>query len=171
MKGSPLGVGSDLGGSIRIPAAFQSLYGMRPSYNRVPYQGTTNSMEGESDSTHSSEVTCSQQVVNTGQEAVPSVLGPITSSIDGLRIFHKAVADASPWLYDPIALRLPWNESEYKLVNHGGENGKLCFAIMWDDGIVKPHPPYIRALKETKAALLAAGHEGECGPRRSPGMI
>lgn len=47
MKGSPLGVGSDLGGSIRIPAAFQGLYALRPSYNRVPYCGSTNSMEGE----------------------------------------------------------------------------------------------------------------------------
>ncbi|KAK4701042.1 amidase, partial [Phenoliferia sp. Uapishka_3] len=139
MKGSLLGVGSDLGGSIRIPSAFNGLYGLRPSYNRVPYNGTTNSMEG--------------------QEAVPSVLGPLTSSISGLRIFHKAVADAKPWLYDPIALRLPWNESEYNLVNHGGEGAKLCFAIMWDDGIVKPHPPYIRAMEETKKALLAAGHE------------
>ncbi|KAL8276160.1 hypothetical protein RQP46_011454 [Phenoliferia psychrophenolica] len=139
MKGSPLGVGSDLGGSVRIPAAFQGLYGMRPSYNRVPYQGTTNSMEG--------------------QEAVPSVLGPLSCSIDGLKIFHKAIADAKPWLLDPIALRLPWNESEYRLVNHGGEGGKLSFAIMWNDGIVKPHPPYIRAMEETKMALVEAGHE------------
>lgn len=36
MRGSPLGVGSDVGGSIRIPAAWQGLYGLRPSYNRIP---------------------------------------------------------------------------------------------------------------------------------------
>ncbi|KAI5480273.1 Amidase domain-containing protein [Pseudohyphozyma bogoriensis] len=139
LKGSPLGVGSDLGGSIRIPAAFQGLYGLRPSYNRVPYQGSTNSMEG--------------------QEAVPSVLGPMTSSIDGLKIFMKAVADGKPWLADPIALRLPWNEDEYALKNHGGEGGQLCFAFMADDGVVKPQPPYLRAMEETKKALVAAGHK------------
>lgn len=31
MKGSPLGVGTDIGGSIRIPAAFNNLFGLKPS--------------------------------------------------------------------------------------------------------------------------------------------
>ncbi len=70
------------------------------------------------------------------------------------------MADAKPWLYDPLALRLPWNEDSYKLADHGGEHGKLCFAIMWDDGVCKPMPPYKRALEQTKAALEAAGHTG-----------
>jgi amidase len=44
LKGSPLGVGSDIGGSIRIPSAYCGIYGMRPSYHRVPYAGAMNSM-------------------------------------------------------------------------------------------------------------------------------
>ncbi|KAJ7708742.1 general amidase [Mycena rosella] len=138
LKGSPLGVGSDLGGSIRVPAAFQGLYGLRGSYHRVPYAGSTNSMEG--------------------QEAIPSVLGPISCSVGGLKIFMKAMADAQPWDADPLALRLPWNEGAYRLGDHGGEGGRLCFAVLWDDGRCKPMPPYARALRETKAALEAAGH-------------
>ena len=31
MRGSPLGVGTDIGGSIRIPSAFNFLYGLKPS--------------------------------------------------------------------------------------------------------------------------------------------
>ena len=31
MKGSPLGVGTDIGGSIRIPSAFNGLYGLKPT--------------------------------------------------------------------------------------------------------------------------------------------
>lgn len=31
MRGSPLGIGTDIGGSVRIPAAFCALYGLRPS--------------------------------------------------------------------------------------------------------------------------------------------
>lgn len=31
MRGSPLGVGTDIGGSIRIPSAFNGLYGLKPS--------------------------------------------------------------------------------------------------------------------------------------------
>ena len=31
LRGSPLGVGTDIGGSIRIPAAFNNLFGLKPS--------------------------------------------------------------------------------------------------------------------------------------------
>jgi amidase len=124
---------------IRIPAAFQGLYGLRPSYNRVPYGGSVNSM--------------------MGQEVLPSVLGPLSVSIDGLSIFMKAVMAGQPWRLDPLALRIPWSEEEYQLANHGGPSAKLVFAIQWDDGFVKPQAPYKRAMDETKAALLAAGHE------------
>lgn len=39
LKGSPVGFGTDIGGSIRIPAAFCGLYGLRPSAGRLPYEG------------------------------------------------------------------------------------------------------------------------------------
>lgn len=94
-----------------------------------------------------------------GQEIMPSVLGPISATLDGLAIFLKAVMAAQPWRLDPLALRLPWNESEYNLANHGGPSAQLVFAIQWDDGFVRPNPPYTRALQLTKAALEAAGHK------------
>jgi amidase len=52
-----------IGGSIRVPAAYNFLYGLRPSHGRLPYRGIANSMEG--------------------QETVHSVCGPITHSIEG----------------------------------------------------------------------------------------
>lgn len=36
---------------------------------------------------------------------------------------------------------------------------QLCFAIEWDDGVIHPHPPITRALKEVKAKMEAAGHK------------
>ncbi|KZT57365.1 general amidase [Calocera cornea HHB12733] len=137
MGGSPLGVGSDIGGSIRNPAAVNGLYGLRPSYDRIPYEGAVNSGQG--------------------QEAISSVLGPMTRHVSGLKAFTKAVLDAKPWTRDPYCVRKPWDEASYALAEHGrGE--KLCFAIMWDDGIVRPLPPVRRALQRAKAALEAAGH-------------
>ncbi|KAJ6520067.1 general amidase [Mycena sanguinolenta] len=138
LKGSPLGVGSDIGGSIRIPAALCGVYGFRPSYNRIPYAGCVNSMEG--------------------QDSVLSVLGPLSSTLDGLQIFFKAVISKEPWQMDPMTIRKRWSEEEYNLIDHG--NGqKLCFAIIWDNGLVVPHPPIRRGLEMTRDALVAAGHQ------------
>ncbi|KAG2120925.1 general amidase [Suillus discolor] len=138
LKGSPLGVGSDIGGSVRIPSAFCGIYGLRPSYGRVPYCGAHNSLEG--------------------QDSILSVFGPMTNSLSGLKVFMKAVVDSKPWLKDPLAVRKKWDEDEYELTDHG--SGKdLCFAIMWDDGVVVPHPPIRRSLEITKAALQKAGHK------------
>ncbi|THH27363.1 hypothetical protein EUX98_g6833 [Antrodiella citrinella] len=138
LRGSPLGIGSDVGGSVRIPSVFCGVYGLRPSYGRVPYAGALNSMEG--------------------QDSVPSVFGPICNSIAGVKIFMKAVIDSKPWLKDPLAVRKKWDAEAYGLEEHGhGE--KLVFGIVWNNGQTVPHPPVIRALEMTKAALLAAGHQ------------
>ena len=47
LRGSVLGLGTDIGGSIRIPAGFNGLYGLRPSHGRMPYHMLANSMEGQ----------------------------------------------------------------------------------------------------------------------------
>lgn len=36
--GSIVGIGTDIGGSIRIPANLQGLYGLQPSTRRIPYE-------------------------------------------------------------------------------------------------------------------------------------
>ena len=36
-NGSVLGMGTDLGGSVRIPAGLQGLYGLCPSVGRLPF--------------------------------------------------------------------------------------------------------------------------------------
>jgi amidase len=138
MRGSPLGVGSDIGGSVRIPAAFCGTYGLRPSYGRIPYAGCVNSLEG--------------------QDSILSVLGPLSNSLSAIKAFTKVVVESRPWLADPLAMRKRWNEDEYNLIDHGGGKEPLCFAILWDDGLVAPHPPIIRGLEMAKKALLEAGH-------------
>ncbi|EPQ57091.1 amidase [Gloeophyllum trabeum ATCC 11539] len=138
MRGSPLGVGSDIGGSIRIPSAMCGVYGLRPSYNRIPYEGAVNSL--------------------LGQDSVPSVLGPLANSISGLKAFTQAVVSAEPWRLDPLCVRKKWDEDAYRLSEHGGGE-RMCFAVMWDDGVVKPHPPVIRGLEMVKKALEAKGHK------------
>lgn len=132
-RGSPLGVGTDIGGSIRIPAAFQGLYGLRPSHGRIPYMHVANSYEG--------------------QELIPSVIGPLGTSLNDLELFTKSVIDAKTWNNDPQVIALPWRDcSDLK-------TRKLKIGIMTWDKIVMPHPPVLRALKETCDTLTRNGHE------------
>ncbi|KAF8996912.1 amidase signature domain-containing protein [Cyathus striatus] len=138
MKGSPLGIGTDIGGSLRIPSAFCGLYTLRPSYGRLPYYGASNAL--------------------LGQESILSVLGPMSNSLSGLKALTRAVVDAQSWNIDPTVIRKRWSEWEYNLGEHGEGKGKLCFAIMWDNAVVRPHPPLVRAMRMVKSALEDAGH-------------
>ncbi|SCU82654.1 LAMI_0C00320g1_1 [Lachancea mirantina] len=132
-RGSPLGVGTDIGGSIRIPAAFQGLYGLRPSNGRIPYMDVTNSY--------------------AGQEIIQSVIGPLSASLEDLQLFTKTVVDSHTWDEDPKVVPIPWRDQSSL------RQRKLRIGLMLWDKLVMPHPPVIRALKETCQSLLKEGHE------------
>ncbi|KAK7416654.1 hypothetical protein QQZ08_011920 [Neonectria magnoliae] len=131
MKGSPLGVGSDIGGSLRIPAACTGIFTLRPSAGRFPVRNTRSGMPG--------------------QEAVQSVNGPLATTLDDVELYSKSVVDGKPWLRDPRCLPIPWRDVQLPT--------KLRIAVMWHDGMVKPTAPVTRALQETARKLKAAGHD------------
>ncbi|RMJ10274.1 hypothetical protein CDV36_010117 [Fusarium kuroshium] len=132
-RASFLGVGTDIGGSIRHPSSYTGLYALRPSHGRVSYQNVTNTY--------------------LGQEAVRSCAGPMCRSPEDVRLFMSSLVGTKPWLYDPQCLPLPWRTEEEKLPS------KLSFGFAMGDGYVTPSPPLRRAMEITKAKLLAAGHE------------
>jgi len=61
-----------------------------------------------------------------------------------------------PWYLEAPLLNMPWKE---EVAQGKGLPANLSFGILWDDGVVAPHPPIRAALERTKSALLAAGHE------------
>lgn len=119
-------------GSIRLPSALNYLYGLKPSLGRFP---TYNARSGMA-----------------GQEAVASINGPMSADLDSLSLYAEAVVASEPWFHDPKALPIPWKKDVTV-------PEKLCFAIIYDDGVVRPQPPITRALRETAAKLEAAGHQ------------
>ena len=76
LRGSCLGLGSDIGGSIRSPSANCGLYGLRPSSFRIPVNGWSATMGG--------------------QEQIVAVLGPLSTSLEGVKLFMKTVINGKP---------------------------------------------------------------------------
>ena len=144
LRGSPLGFGTDIGGSIRIPAAFNGLYGIRPSSGRMPYQGMANSMDG--------------------QNTVLSVVGPLSQSVGGLRLAVKSLLAQQPWLHDPLVIELPWRDEQEEEIlesmkSQTSGKGKLSFGVLRNDGVVTPHPPVQRAVEAVVKVLEKLGHQ------------
>jgi amidase len=143
LKGSPVGLGTDIGGSVRIPAGFNGLFGIRPSAGRLPYEGMANSMDG--------------------QISVLSVVGPLGTTAGAVKLVVRSLLSQSPWLYDPVVVDMPWRDAEeqavYDLVNASAGKGRLSFGLMKGDGVVNPDPPVLRAVQLVAAALEKAGHQ------------
>lgn len=133
IKGSPLGLGSDIGGSIRGPAAFNGVWGLKPTSKRISLIGCVSAHD------------------DTYCEAILPVLGPLSNSPDDLELFMKSYLAKSPWEEDQQLIPLPWREVPIPKAS------ELTIGIVTDDGVVKPHPPVIRALKEVSEKLKAAG--------------
>ncbi|MCJ1262208.1 Acetamidase [Lobaria immixta] len=144
LRGSPAGFGTDIGGSIRIPAAFNGLYGLRPSAGRLSYQGIATSMDG--------------------QNSVLSVVGPLAHSVATLRLMVKSLLTLEPWLRDPLVHEIPWrDDQERQILDHlsakQNQTPKLAFGIMRHDGVANPQPPIQRALDIVESILKKLGHE------------
>lgn len=140
--GSCLGLGSDIGGSIRSPAANNGVFGLKPTSWRLPIVGNAAAM--------------------LGADHIPPCVGPLSTSLEGLKIFMKAVIEQRPWIHYPsFALPMPWNDPQNNpnktLLRVDSKTGhrKLRVGIMEDDGVVRPHPPILRGLRMVTSALAS----------------
>jgi amidase len=64
--------------------------------------------------------------------------------------------DTKPWLDEASLLEMPWKGA---VASGHGLPEKLSIAILFDDGVVAPHPPITKALNRYKDALVRAGHD------------
>ena len=78
-RGSKIEIASDLGGSVRFPAAYCGIYGMKASSGRFPSSGCQTSVPG--------------------LEAVQTA-SPMAKNLDDLREFWERVVNMEPWKYD-----------------------------------------------------------------------
>lgn len=84
-----------------------------------------------------------------GEEQVVPVVGPLSASLEGIKLFMKTLIDQKPWLYEPSLVPMPWREISIESLLRKGPQGqpKLRIGVLADDTIVRPHPPILRGIK------------------------
>ncbi|KAL2841701.1 amidase signature domain-containing protein [Aspergillus pseudoustus] len=133
--GGRIGIGSDVAGSVRVPAAWSGIYSLRCSTGRWPKNGVNTSM--------------------AGQEGVASVFSPMARTLNDLTYFTRSIIGMKPWKYDYTVHPIAWRDEE----ENEAKSKKLRIGLMTTDGVVPPTPAIQRAVATTAAALSAAGHQ------------
>ncbi|KAL4892740.1 amidase signature domain-containing protein [Aspergillus ambiguus] len=131
-RGSILGVGTDVAGSIRIPALCCGVYGFKPSTERIPFGGQ----------------------VSGAMEGIPGLVpsaGPLAHSMDDLELFMSTILNAAPWKYDATASAAPWCKPfDFPAL--------MTIGVLAEDEHFPLHPPVRRALESAIVALEKKGH-------------
>jgi fatty acid amide hydrolase len=124
---SPLGLGTDIGGSVRIPAAFCGIASMKPTAGRCDDMGRFGSP--------------------VGQRAIASQVGALARNVEdvalGIEIINGGAHPEVPG--QPLG---DW---------HGVDLSKLRVAYYTDDETFAPAPAVVRAVREAADIMRAAG--------------
>ncbi|KIW08265.1 uncharacterized protein PV09_01188 [Verruconis gallopava] len=133
IRGSILGVGTDVAGSIRIPSYCNGVFGFKPTSGRIPFAGG----------------------VPPGRLGAPTAIlptiGPEGHSVEDMELWMRTVIDSEPWDLDPNCLAVPWRRVE-------PFTRPLRLGVITDDPKRMLHPTVLRTIKSASEALKNAGH-------------
>ena len=134
------GVGSDGGGSIRVPAHFSGICGLKPTPGRIPATG------------HFPE--------SGGPFALIGVVGPMARTVSDLKVLFEVMqgSDDGDTCAAPVPLRWPADS----------ETRKLRIGFFEDDGLTPVTPETRHAVRKAAESLSRAGFHVE--PFRPDGL-
>ncbi|TPX30721.1 glutaminyl-tRNA synthase (glutamine-hydrolysing), partial [Synchytrium endobioticum] len=134
--GAPIGLGTDIAGSSRIPAHFCGIYCLKPSSGRFPLDGVREKFPGS--------------------DTVKMVVGPMARYLQDVALVAQVLVEDPPRCISDACSSLPvmWDDQPIE-----EERPVLRFGYYIDDAFVRATPPCARAVAETLLALEAQGHE------------
>lgn len=128
---SPLGIGTDIGGSIRVPAASTGIAGLKPTLDRWTNKGSNTAL--------------------LGQEVIRSQLGPMARSARDLALAMRALDPLRMTAIDPRVPPVPFADPSRIAP------ASLRVGVYRDDGLIPSSAAVVRAVNEAKAALRSQG--------------
>ncbi|HVZ39579.1 MAG TPA: amidase family protein [Candidatus Kapabacteria bacterium] len=132
--GSAMGVGTDIGGSVRIPAAFCGIASIKPTAGRTPDPGRFS--------------------VPIGQNVIQSQVGVLARTVEDVALGLTAIADRPVQTPAPTAPMPP----VAPLGDHRSVDvAALRVAFYTNDGSFDPSPAVERGVREAAAMLADAG--------------
>lgn len=140
LHGAVVGVGTDIGGSIRIPAVFCGIVGLKPTFLRVSGRGN--------------------QAIR-GDESIPTITGPMGRRVEDVADLFKCLTTPPPsssgtfMLVDGLCGHVPFRTSLYDAII---SKKVLRIGYYSQDGFIDTSPACARAVCEAVEALRAAGH-------------
>lgn len=133
MRGSMIGFGTDVGGSIRIPAMCNGIYGFKPSVGRVPYGGQETGQFGK------------------GRDAaLKAVAGPLARSVEDLGVVMQEIVPRAVLFGDDC---IPGKWESNTAAKLQDSTRKFTVGILRKDGLVEPLPPVAKVLDEVAQVL------------------
>lgn len=134
MHGSMVGFGSDIGGSIRVPAMCNGIYGFKPSVGRVPFQSQdAGLMPGKM------------------RISLQAVAGPLARSVADLGAIMEEIVPRAE-LFGEDCIPGQWR-GDFPAQMPDSRKQNVTIGVLRSDGLVEPLPPIAKVLDEVARAL------------------
>jgi len=139
----PCGLGTDIGGSVRFPAAFCGIYGFKPTNGRVTMKGVPGARRHR----------------HKAPGHLDSVIGPMGASVDDMIIQSEVIFHPKVHYHDPFRTPMPMDHTKLEYMQNPQNFKKIKIGIIDYSDFLDVSDSVKRAMNEAKDALIKVGYE------------